>query len=236
MNVLIFQHTPGENPGAFVDHIASHGDTAQIVHLYDGQNIPKLDVFDILLVLGGPMDVWETEAHPWLALEKRAIREWVLDLRRPFFGICLGHQLLVDALGGRCARMTSPEIGVLPITLTDPARHDPLFQASKYQFPVLQWHGVEAVELPLGAVVLARSNICAVQILRVFDNAWGVQFHPELVRGTIESWMGDPANYQSAVEWLGTAEAVGTMTRESNEIAADQFKATSEIYNRLRQI
>ncbi len=236
MNVLIFQHSSGENPGAFLEHISSCGDTAKVVHLYDGQPIPQLDDFDLLLVLGGPIDVWETEAHPWLVPEKQAIRTWIQDLKRPYFGICLGHQLLVDALGGKCVPMQKPEIGVLFINLTDNTRSDPLFEPLPDQFRVLQWHGVEAIDLPPNSSVLAQSDACAVQALRVSDSAWGVQFHPELVQGTIQSWMTDPANHQCAVNWLGSADAVQTMISDSDNIAAEQFKITSSLYARLRQI
>ncbi|WP_170415084.1 type 1 glutamine amidotransferase [Ruegeria arenilitoris] len=236
MNILIFQHTPGENPGAFLEHISSCGDTASIVHLYDGQPIPQLDEFDLLLVLGGPMDVWEIEANPWLVREKQAIRTWVQDFKRPYFGICLGHQLLVDALGGKCARMQKPEIGVHSINLTDNTRGDPLFELLPHQFRVLQWHGVEVVDLPADSSILAQSDASAVQALRVSDCAWSVQFHPELVQGTIQSWMGDPANHQCAVDWLGSADAAWEMVSDSDKIVEEQFKITSSIYNRLRQI
>ncbi|WP_120634263.1 type 1 glutamine amidotransferase [Ruegeria sp. EL01] len=236
MNVLIFQHTPGENPGAFLEHISSNGDTARIVRLYDRQPVPDLANFNLLLVLGGPMDVWETETHPWLIAEKQAIKTWVRDLKRPYFGICLGHQLLVDALGGRCAPMVQPEIGVLPVDLHINAQCDPLFGSFPGQFEVLQWHGVEAIELPPGSAVLAQSAGCAIQALRVSDCAWGVQFHPELVQGTIKSWMNDPANHQCAVNWLRSTDAAHTMSMESDKIADDQFRMTSEIYANLRQI
>nr|WP_254441367.1 type 1 glutamine amidotransferase [Ruegeria atlantica] len=233
---MVFQHTPGENPGAFLEHISSCGDTASIVHLYDVQPIPQLDEYDLLLVLGGPMDVWEIEAHPWLVCEKHAIRTWVQDFKRPYFGICLGHQLLVEALGGKCAPMRKPEIGVLSIDLTDDTRSDPLFEPLPHQFRVLQWHGVEAIDLPANSVVLAQSDASAVQALRVSDCAWSVQFHPELVQGTIQSWMGDPANHQCAVDWLGSADAAWEMVSNSDKIVEEQFKVTSSIYNRLRQI
>ncbi len=236
MNVLIFQHTQGENPGAFLEHISSCGDTARVVHLYDDQPIPQLDEFDLLLVLGGPMDVWETEAYPWLVPEKHAIRTWIQDLKRPYFGICLGHQLLVDALGGKCAPMQKPEIGVLSVTLTDNTGDDPLFEPLPRQFRVLQWHGVEAVDLPAASSVLAQSDTCAVQAVRVLDRAWGVQFHPELVQGTIQSWMSDPSNHQCAVDWLGSADAAREMISDSDEISDEQFRITSSIYARLRQI
>lgn len=236
MKVLVFQHTTGENPGAFLDHIADHGDTAQIVHLYEGQDIPTLESFDLLLVMGGPMDVWDTEDHPWLIPEKRAIERWVRELRRPYFGICLGHQLLVDALGGRCAPMEVPEIGIWPVDLTESARTDPVFSDLPPHFPVVQWHSVAAADLPEGCEVLARSRGCAVQAVRVWDKAWGVQFHPEVTDGTIEAWMSDPENHQCAVDWLGSAETARQMIRQSEEIAADQFKRTSQIYAALRQL
>lgn len=101
---------------------------------------------------------------------------------------------------------------------------------------MLQWHDVKAVGRPRGSAVLARSDTCAVQILRVFDNAWGVQFHPELVRDTIEFWLGDPANDQCTVNWLGPANAVRKMIRKSNDITAEQFEMTAEIHSRLRRV
>ncbi|WP_170411145.1 type 1 glutamine amidotransferase [Ruegeria atlantica] len=236
MNVLVFQHTQGEGPGAFCDHIANHQDDMQIVHLYKGQPIPQLDNFDLLLVMGGPMDVWEMNTYPWLTLEKQAIRTWVRDLNRPYFGICLGHQLLVDALGGTCQRMQTPEIGVLPVALTDSAYQDALFAAQPRQFTVLQWHGVSAQDLPPGTTVLAGSVGCAVQAIRVGNRAWGVQFHPEIVQGTISAWMGDQGNHQCAVDWLGSADAALAMERDSDKIAADQFRMTSRMYTAMRQL
>lgn len=236
MNVLIFQHSPGEGPGALCDHIVSHQDEMQIVHLYNGQPIPQLEDFDLLLVMGGPMDVWEVESYPWLVSEKQAIRTWVRDLNRPYFGICLGHQLLIDALGGTCTRMQVPEIGVLPVELTNNAKQDPLFAALPWQFRVLQWHGVGAEKLPSGTTVLARSAGCPVQAIRVGDLAWGVQFHPEIVQGTISAWMSDEGNHRCAVDWLGSANAALVMERDSDEISADQFEMTSKIYASLRQL
>ncbi|WP_298855967.1 type 1 glutamine amidotransferase [uncultured Ruegeria sp.] len=206
------------------------------MHLYDGRPIPQLDEFDLLLVLGGPMDVWEIEAHPWLVRKKQAIGTWVQDLKRRYFDICLGHQLLVDALGGKCARMQKPEIGVLSVNLTDNTHGDPLFELLPHQFRVLQWHGVEAVELRPNSSALAQSDACAVQALRVSDCAWGVQFHPELVQGTIKSWMSDPANHQRAVDWLGSADAAWEMVSDSDQIVEEQFRITSSFYNRLRQV
>lgn len=117
MRALILQHTAGEHPGAFSDHIAAAGDSAHVVHLYRGDVVPDAAPFDPMIVMGGPMDVWEDDAHPWLASEKAAIANWVRS-GRPYLGVCLGHQLLVEAMGGACAKMAVPEVGVMPITLS----------------------------------------------------------------------------------------------------------------------
>ena len=100
MKVLILQHTAGEHPAAFSDHIAQAGDPACVVHLYRGETIPNIARFDAMIVMGGPMDVWDTTDYPWLRAEKSIIATWVRVLRRPYLGICLGHQLLIDALSG----------------------------------------------------------------------------------------------------------------------------------------
>ncbi|WP_299989911.1 type 1 glutamine amidotransferase [uncultured Ruegeria sp.] len=164
------------------------------------------------------------------------MRTWVRDLNRPYFNICLGHQLLIDALGGTCAHMQIPEIGVLPVALNDNARRDPLFSSLSRQFPVLQWHGVGTEGLPSDTTVLARPDGCAVQAIPCGDCAWGVQFHPENVQGTISTWTQDQANHQCVVDWLGSADATLAMERDSDEIAADQFRMTSEFYTALRQL
>ena len=114
-------------------------------------------------VMGGPMDVWDVEDCPWLVPEKRAIRRWVRELQRPFLGLCLGHQLLADALGGTCGPQRPPEIGVLAVDLTPEGRDDPIFP------PDEQAPARAAVALGAGgtapddAVVLASSPECRVQ-------------------------------------------------------------------------
>ncbi|PWK60742.1 glutamine amidotransferase class I [Aminobacter sp. AP02] len=94
------------------------GHSEHIVELDEGEAIPALDGFDILAVMGGPMDVWQEDAHPWLKPEKAAIRRWVRELDRPYLGICLGHQLLTDALGGEVSLMRQPEVGLATVELT----------------------------------------------------------------------------------------------------------------------
>ncbi len=222
MRLLVFQHSAGEPPAAFGAHAVAAGDEVTLVRLFAGEPIPPLDAFDALLVMGGPMDVWEEAAHPWLIPEKAAIRDWV-RAERPYLGICLGHQLLAEAMGGCCARMETPEIAVSDVVVTEP---DPLLDALPRQFPAMHWHGVEVTSPPPGATLLGHSAGCATQAMRVGPRAWGLQFHPELQPGTITQWMADPANIACATDWLGSTDAAWDFVRAS-EAQAEGFVARS---------
>ena len=178
--VLVFQHHPDEDPGMLGALLEEAGFGLHAVELDAGQAIPDLEPFDMLLVMGGPQHVWEEDEHPWLVLEKAAIAHWVSELGRPCLGVCLGHQLLTDALGGTVKPMAVPEIGVNEIHLTAEGLADPVAGTLPRTLPALQWHEAEVVEPPPGALVLARNDYCEVQALRAEALAWGVQFHLEV--------------------------------------------------------
>lgn len=235
MRVLVFQHTGGEHPAAFSKHMEAAGDTAHIVRWHRGETPPNLDGFDMLLVMGGPMDVWETEANPWLIEEKDAINKWVREIARPYLGVCLGHQLLSEALGGACQKMTVPEIAVAMVNQTEMAQSDPIFSALPHRFPTLQWHGVEISVLPENSAILARNEACSIQAFRVGDKAWGVQFHPEVESTTLRDWMNDTANRDCAIDWLGSAEAADQFIRDCEQDVPAFLERSATIYNAWRQ-
>ena len=141
-----------------------------------------------MIVMGGPQDVWEEDLYPWLRDEKDAIRRFVIDMRRPYFGICLGHQLLADALGGRVEKARLSERGLTRVSKTEEGARDPLLRAVSDPFTALQWHGAEVVALPEGSAVLARNEACAIQAFRYGDRAYGVQFHIEVTKDTVTDW------------------------------------------------
>ena len=216
MRILVFQHIACEHPGALRDYLAADGVAWDAVELDAGAAIPDLAPYDALWVMGGPQDVWDTDENPWMIAEKAAIRRWVRELNRPFLGLCLGHQLLADALGGTCGPQRPPEIGILDVALTDEGKRDPVFGSQPETFKALQWHSVRVAQPPDGAVVLASSPMCRVQAMRV-GRAWSAQFHIELTGATVGEWGCVPA-YEAA---LSAAQGEGALARLQREAATE---------------
>lgn len=214
MRVLVFQHISVEHPGIFRDFLAADSGSWDAVELDAGEPIPPFDGYDALWVMGGPMDVWQEREHPWLVGEKHAIREWV-SAGRPFLGVCLGHQLLAAAMGGRVGPGEAPEVGVMTVELTDAGRADPLFRGLPTPKTCLQWHGAAVLAPPPGAAVLARSAICPVQAIRVGARAYGLQYHVEATKDTVPEW-GCVPEYEAALE---AVQGPGALARFRDETA-----------------
>ena len=227
MKLLVFQHIECEHPGIFRALLDEAEIQWDAVELDEGERIPDLGAYDALWVMGGPMDVWEEDECPWLVPEKAAIRHWVCDLKKPYLGFCLGHQLLADALGGVCSLQAEPEIGILGVELTADGRADPLFAGIESPIQCLQWHSVEVKTPPEGARVLASSEACSCQAMRVGDNAWGIQFHVELQESTIPDWGQIPA-YSEALDRTTSPGSLERMQAQAEPLFAE-FRNVSQI-------
>ena len=230
MKLLVFQHIDCEHPGKLRDYLNRDGVDWSSVELDEGEPIPDLEPFDALWVMGGPMDVWDTDEHPWLIDEKAAIKRWVGELRRPYLGLCLGHQLLADALGGSCSKLSPPEIGVLDIELTAAGTLDPIFSGMPQRQKALQWHSVQVQTVPDDTIVLASSAACKHQAMRVGNNAWSMQYHVEVEPDTVDTWSQVPAYRQALINTLGEAALPQLLANATDNL--EDFAANSELLYR----
>ncbi len=211
MRLLILQHHPEEHPGIFREFLEADGVAWDAVELDAGEAIPTLECYDALWSFGGPMDVWQEQEHPWLKQEKAVIREAVLERDLPFLGVCLGHQLLAEALGGRVGPAPA-EVGVMSVSPTVEGRNDPLL-AMTGDIAALQWHGAGVLELPPDGVALAQSPLCPVQALRCGRRAYGIQYHVEVTDTTVPTW-GCIPEYKEALERTLGAGALANFEAE----------------------
>lgn len=235
MKILVLQHVDVEHPGIFRDFFKADGLDWDTVELDAGDALPDVSAYDLMVVMGGPQDVWQEEKYPWLVVEKAAIRKFVVDLGRPYLGICLGHQLLAAAIGGDVALGKTPEVGILTVKQTQAGQDDPIFRGITDPLDVLQWHGAEVVRLPDEAHVLAASDACRVQAFRYRDRAYGFQFHVEITEQTVSDWAAIPVYAQA----LDAALGQGAAGRLKAEVAAKlpTFNRTAKsIYDNFKEV
>jgi len=204
MRALVLQHIACEPPGVFEDVLDERGAELHRVELDAGELLPDWHDFDAIVAMGGPMSANDDESLPWLTDEKRLIAEAVTE-GKPFWGVCLGVQLLAASLDARVYPGPTPEVGLLPVSLTAEGHHDPVFGGASGELVTLQWHG-DTFDLPEGAVRLASSPAYENQAFR-FERAYGVQFHLEVSTEMAREWAEVPEYVTSLERTLGVEKA-----------------------------
>ncbi len=230
--VLVFQHIATDYPGFLFELLQARGIGMRVVQLEQQEPIPPLAGFRALWVMGGPMDVWQEDEHPWLRAEKVAIRAAVLEHRIPYLGICLGHQLLAAALGGEVGPATRHEVGVADVTLNQAGRAHPLLAGLPATSPVFQWHFAEVKRLPPGAELLAHSADCPVQAIAVGSHALGLQGHIEISAATVAEWLAAPAARAAVERTLGPAGPAAVQAEVERRIS-ELNDQTRRLFERL---
>ena len=148
MKILILQHIECETPGYIKDLMVADGFDLTTVELDVGEKIPEnINQFDGMFCMGGPMDTFMTKEYPWIIEEKEKIKEFVIDLEKPFLGFCLGCQFLGEILGGEVIKSRPPEIGILDVIMNKQIIEDKLFNSFPSTIKALQWHSYEVAGL-----------------------------------------------------------------------------------------
>jgi GMP synthase (glutamine-hydrolysing) len=218
--ILVLQHAGCEPPGAYEDELLARRLPFTRVLLDEGEELPDWRAYAAIVAMGGAMSVNDEAGYPWLVPEKRMIGQAV-RAGTPYWGVCLGAQLLAASLGASVAPGPRPELGVLSVELTDAAAQDPVFHLLPRSVRTLHWHG-ETYELPPGAVQLARSSDYEQQAF-VLGRAYALQFHFEVDAELMGEWMAIP-EYVAELEQL---DGPGAPRRLLDEIASIERESVS---------
>lgn len=229
MHLLVLQHVDIEHPGVFRRFLAEDGHSWDAFTLGGEAALPSLDSYDGLWVMGGPMDVWQEQDHPWLGGEKEFIRNAVEGRGISYLGLCLGHQLLAEALGGTVGPSVTPEIGICDVQLTEAGATGVFLDALAERFECLQWHSAEVKQMPPGGECLATSPECAVQAMKWGPRALSLQFHVEIEADTVANWAEIP-EYAEALEAAMGPGAVARLARDCDQRMTSFNQTAERIY------
>tara|TARA_B100000214_G_scaffold48920_1_gene30622 strand:- start:3906 stop:4631 length:726 start_codon:yes stop_codon:yes gene_type:complete len=237
-NVIILQHIKIEDPGYIKDLMLKDNVKLTTVELDEGEKIPTdLKKFDAMFCMGGPMDTWMVKEYPWLIEEKKKIKEFVIDLKKPYLGFCLGCQLLGEVIGGKVVKSKSSEIGILDIDFLSLKNQDNLFSSFPNKIKSLQWHSYEVQNLEnnKNVTLLASSAITKYQIFRYKNHAYGIQFHIEIKKTTVNDW-GCVPEYKSALENQFGLGALENFDKTAQENMKDMNKFSKILYDNFKKL
>jgi GMP synthase-like glutamine amidotransferase/DNA-binding CsgD family transcriptional regulator len=208
VRALALEHLRPNPVGIFGRVLAERGIDVHRVLLDEGEPLPDWRGYDLMVAMGAGHSVWQDDELPWIAAEKRAVREAVLA-GMPYFGVCFGAQILADVFGARSFRGPEPELGANQVFLTAAARRDPVFRGFPADLEVCEWHS-NHFSLPAGAVRLARSPRYENQAIRYGRVAYGIQCHLEPSVEDIRQWL---ALFPDTVEMFEGRHGEGSVER-----------------------
>jgi len=238
MEVIVLQHIKIEDPGYIKDLMISENVKLTTIELDEGEKIPSdLNKFDAMFCMGGPMDTWMEKEYPWLIEEKKKIKEFVVDLKKPYLGFCLGCQLLGEAVGGKVVKSNNPEIGMLNINFSENKKNDLLFSQFPEKITSLQWHSYEVKNLENNnnVTLLASSPETKYQIFKYKNHAYGIQFHIEVKDTTVGEW-GCVPEYKSALEKQLGDGALDRFEKDSQKYMSNMNEYSKILYQNFKKL
>ncbi len=207
MKIHYLQHVPFENPGYILTWADGFNYPVTCTRLYENQQLPEQEAFDWLVIMGGPMNIYEEDKYPWLVAEKEFIKNSI-ENNKTVIGLCLGGQLIADVIGGRVVQNKEKEIGWFSVSLTREALSTPLFSHFPAEPMVFQWHGDTFIDLPDEAVLLASNEACDNQAFAWKDRIFGFQFHLENTRQIITDLIANCNAEMIPGRYVQTAEEI----------------------------
>jgi GMP synthase-like glutamine amidotransferase len=230
MKIHILQHVAFETPGVIVDWAEENNHTLSYTFLFENNlAYPEPAEIDILIIMGGPMGVYEEAVLPWMKAEKEFIKLYIAA-DKIVLGICLGAQLLAEALGAKVYPHHTKEIGFFPALKTMSAEKDELFRHLPEEWPVFHWHG-DTFDLPEGATLLFKTDVCKNQAYRK-GKCIGLQFHPEVNEKLLLSMVENEKYELVKAEYIQTEEEI----LQQIHLTADSRKLFFELLNNISKL
>ena len=238
MEIIVLQHIKIEDPGYIKDLMIKDGVNLTTIELDEGEKIPNdLNKFDAMFCMGGPMDTYMEDQYPWLIDEKKKIKEFVVTLKKPYLGFCLGCQLLGEAVGGNVVKSNPSEIGIMDVNFSAEKNNDGLFSTFPNKIKSLQWHSYEVDNLQSNkdVVILASSPVTKYQIFKYQNHAYGIQFHIEIKDTTVNEW-GCVPEYKSALEKQLGEGALEKFDKEAKSNMSQMNNYSEILYTNFKKI
>lgn len=229
MNLHYLQHVPFENPGIILEWAADGKHPVTCTKLYEAYTFPNLAEIDWLIIMGGPMNIYEEEKYPWLKEEKAFIKAAV-QADKLIIGLCLGAQLIADVIGGSVIKNPWKEIGWFKVNLTKEAKNHSAFSFLPESPMVFEWHGDTFVNLPADTVLLAYNEACQNQAFAYGNRIFGFQFHLENTWEIIENLMNHCAEDMTEGKYIQTVEEITSQKHliEQDNVWMRQFLSNLE--------
>ena len=227
MKIHYLQHVPFEGLASIESWAIDQNHSLSATRFYDNEPLPSVKDLDWLIVMGGPMNIYEDDKYPWLNDEKRFI-EQAIQQDKTVIGICLGAQLIADVLGTKVYSGPQKEIGWFPIEITEEAEHSAVFNSLPQKLTVFHWHG-DTFNLPKGAIRLAHSEGCQNQAFVYNEKVLGLQFHLESTKDSVQQIIKNCADELIEGKYIQKPEEM--LRRESDFDAINNVM--SKILNNL---
>jgi len=203
MRIHFIQHVAFEYPGSILDWALEENHTTTFTKVFEATDFPPPGAFDMLVILGGPMGVYEEDVYPWMAPEKQCIKV-AIDANKKVLGVCLGAQFIANVLGEEVYQHTEKEIGWWPIQKTG---EHPLTKGLPAEFITFHWHG-DTFKLPKGAVKLFKSPVCEQQGFAYGNNVAALQFHMEVKQDLLEGMTENEGQELTGTGYVQTAATI----------------------------